>query len=85
MKINDPRYLVFCNSEHKCDELRSQFHHWGIDTVAYHSNLSQADRNRNFGQFKEGGVKCLFVTYRASRGLDIPQVGSCFFLGKCDS
>ena len=74
-KTNLPRYLVYCNSKHKCDELQTEFHNWGIDTVAYHSNLSQADRDWNFNQFKEGNAKCMFATDLASRGLDIPQVG----------
>lgn len=69
-----PRYVVFCNSKRKCDELQHMFTTWGIESVALHGDITQSTRDWNLDQFKKGEAKCLFATDVASRGLDIPHV-----------
>ena len=68
------RYLIFCNSKRKCDELDQKFNGWGIEAVALHGDLQQNKRDWHLESFKNGSAKCMFATDVASRGLDIPNV-----------
>ena len=50
----------------------------GIKSEAIHGNKSQSQRQRALNAFKANNVRVLVANDVAARGLDIPNVQSCY-------
>ena len=66
--------LVFTRTKHGANRLAEQLSKDGLNTVAIHSNKSQAARTRALKDFKDGTVRILVATDIAARGLDIDKL-----------
>ena len=66
--------IVFTASCKSCEILQALINGVGVESVALHSRMSQADRSRALSRFKSSRVRVLVATDVGSRGLDIPKV-----------
>jgi ATP-dependent RNA helicase DeaD len=66
--------LVFCRTRNEVDELAQALSAHGYRAEAIHGGLSQRDRDRVMGRFREGTAELLLATDVAARGLDIGRV-----------
>jgi len=66
--------LVFCRTRNEVDELARSLSAHGYRAEALHGGLSQRDRDRVMGRFREGASELLLATDVAARGLDIGRV-----------
>lgn len=72
----DRSVIVFTHTCRSCQVYSLLLHHLEYPCVALHSLMSQAQRLASLAKFKSGQVPLLVATDVASRGLDIPKVGS---------
>jgi len=70
----DPSALVFARTRTEVDELAHALSGRGYDAGALHGGLSQEQRDRIMGRFRDGTLDVLVATDVAARGLDIPHV-----------
>lgn len=63
--------LVFTRTKLAASRLARQLDREGIDSIAIHSDRSQAERTQALADFKAGNVRVLVATDIAARGLDI--------------
>jgi len=70
----DPSALVFARTRHEVDQLADALSGRGYDAGALHGGLSQEQRDRIMGRFRDGTLDVLVATDVAARGLDIPHV-----------
>eukprot|EP00928_Gymnodinium_smaydae_P013600 TRINITY_DN14951_c1_g5_i1.p1 TRINITY_DN14951_c1_g5~~TRINITY_DN14951_c1_g5_i1.p1 ORF type:complete len:1291 (+),score=193.15 TRINITY_DN14951_c1_g5_i1:68-3874(+) len=68
------RIIVFVNQKITCAELCADLNRWGIEAVALHGDLEQADRDISLDAFKSGRTSVAVATDVAARGLDIKDV-----------
>ena len=68
------RVMVFCNAKYTTAMLQGQLAGLGMDADCLHGDLSQADRNKVMGRFKEGRLRILVSTDIAARGIDVDSV-----------
>ncbi len=66
--------IIFCHMQVTVDRLTRALQRAGYPAEALHGSLSQRDRERILGAFREGRLPLLVATNVAARGLDIPQV-----------
>lgn len=66
--------IVFTRTKHKAKRLAFKLCRAGHNAVALQGNMSQGQRNRALGGFKEGKFDILVATDIAARGLDISGV-----------
>jgi len=66
--------IVFTRTKHLARRLARQLDAAGHRAVALQGNMSQSQRERALGDFRNGRAKLLVATDIASRGLDIPDV-----------
>ncbi len=66
--------MVFCNSRLYTSSVARNLKKAGIDAMAIHGGLSQAERKNVLGRFHQKHVFVLVCTDVAARGLDIPDV-----------
>ncbi len=66
--------LVFARTRGAVDELADGLTGRGHDAGALHGGLSQEQRDRVMGRFRDGALDVLVATDVAARGLDIPHV-----------
>jgi ATP-dependent RNA helicase DeaD len=66
--------LVFARTRGSVDELAEGLTGRGHDAGALHGGLSQDQRDRVMGRFRDGTLDLLVATDVAARGLDIPHV-----------
>jgi len=71
---SDPSALVFARTRTEVDELAHALSGRGYDAGALHGGLSQEQRDRIMGRFRDGTLDVLVATDVAARGLDIPHV-----------
>jgi ATP-dependent RNA helicase DeaD len=75
LDIEDPTStLVFARTRGEVDELAERLSARGHDVGALHGGLSQEQRDRVLGRFREGVLDLLVATDVAARGLDIERV-----------
>ncbi len=75
LDLEDPTSaLVFARTRTEVDELTERLSGRGHDAGALHGGLSQEQRDRVMGRFREGGLDVLVATDVAARGLDIEHV-----------
>ncbi len=66
--------LVFARTRGEVDDLAEALSGRGRDAAALHGGLSQDQRDRIMGRFREGALDVLVATDVAARGLDIEHV-----------
>src|SRR5690349_1183833 len=66
--------LVFARTRGEVDDLAEALSGRGRDAAALHGGLSQEQRDRIMGRFREGALDVLVATDVAARGLDIEHV-----------
>jgi ATP-dependent RNA helicase DeaD len=75
LDVEDPAaVLVFARTRGEVDELADRLIGRGHDTGALHGGMSQEQRDRIMGRFRQGEVDVLVATDVAARGLDIEHV-----------
>jgi ATP-dependent RNA helicase DeaD len=66
--------LVFARTRGEVDDLADALSGRGRDAAALHGGLSQEQRDRIMGRFREGALDVLVATDVAARGLDIEHI-----------
>jgi ATP-dependent RNA helicase RhlE len=66
--------IVFLRTKHRARKLAKQLKALGRDAVALEGNMSQSQRDRAMGGFREGRFDVLVATDIASRGIDVANV-----------
>ena len=66
--------IVFCNRKDSIDRVAQFLYTEGFDTVSFHGDLEQDERDRAIIKFKNGTANILLSTDLASRGLDIDHI-----------
>jgi ATP-dependent RNA helicase DeaD len=75
LDLEDPASaLVFARTRVEVDELAEALAGRGHDVAALHGGMSQEQRDRVMGRFREGALDVLVATDVAARGLDIEHV-----------
>jgi ATP-dependent RNA helicase DeaD len=75
LDLEDPASaLVFARTRGEVDELAERLAAHGHDVAAIHGGLTQEQRDRVMGRFREGALDVLVATDVAARGLDIEHV-----------
>ncbi len=70
--------LVFCNTKRKVDKLVSHLQIRGYLADGLHGDLTQNQRDRVMGKFKNGSLEILVATDVAARGIDVGGVEAVF-------
>lgn len=70
--------LVFCNTKRKVDKLVSHLQIRGYLADGLHGDLTQNQRDRVMGKFKNGTLEILVATDVAARGIDVGGVEAVF-------
>jgi len=70
--------LVFCNTKRKVDKLVSHLQIRGYLADGLHGDLTQNQRDRVMGKFKNGNLEILVATDVAARGIDVSGVEAVF-------
>ncbi|HEV8359611.1 MAG TPA: DEAD/DEAH box helicase [Candidatus Thermoplasmatota archaeon] len=68
------RAIVFTRTKHLARRLAQQLAKQGWEAVALQGNMSQSQRERAMGAFREGRAKVLVATDIASRGIDVVEI-----------
>lgn len=66
--------IVFLRTKHRAKRLAQQLEKLGHRAVALQGNLSQAQRERAMGGFRDGTFEILVATDIAARGIDVEKV-----------
>ncbi len=75
LDVEDPAAaLVFARTRGEVDDLAEALSGRGHDAAALHGGLSQEQRDRVMGRFREGALDVLVATDVAARGLDIEHI-----------
>ena len=75
LDLEDPASaLVFARTRGEVDELADRLAAQGHDAAALHGGMTQEQRDRVMGRFREGVLDVLVATDVAARGLDIEHV-----------
>eukprot|EP00747_Dinoflagellata_sp_TGD_P191052 gnl/TRDRNA2_/TRDRNA2_53884_c0_seq1.p1 gnl/TRDRNA2_/TRDRNA2_53884_c0~~gnl/TRDRNA2_/TRDRNA2_53884_c0_seq1.p1 ORF type:complete len:908 (+),score=170.23 gnl/TRDRNA2_/TRDRNA2_53884_c0_seq1:46-2724(+) len=73
-KLEGSRILIFVNQKISCDELRWDLKRQGVNAVALHGDLEQAERDEALDAFRTARVTVIVATDVAARGLDVKDV-----------
>ncbi|MCA2959673.1 MAG: DEAD/DEAH box helicase, partial [Silvanigrellales bacterium] len=68
------RCIVFTRMKHVANRIAEKLQAEGISAEPFHSNKSQAARQRALASFKDGKSRILVATDIAARGLDVEEV-----------
>lgn len=68
------RMLVFRRTQIGVDRLSGSLKRAGFGAMGLHGGLSQGERNRAMGAFRDGDLPILVSTNVAARGIDIPEI-----------
>jgi ATP-dependent RNA helicase DeaD len=66
--------LIFCRTKIEAKEIADQMTRDGYNSDALHGDLSQSDRDRVMGRFREGSLQLLIATDVAARGIDVSDI-----------
>ena len=73
--VNDFRYgIIFCSTKIMVDDLDEHLHSRGYMTDRLHGDISQMQRDRVMGKFRERKFEFLVATDVAARGLDVDDL-----------
>ncbi|MDA8345746.1 MAG: DEAD/DEAH box helicase [Thermaerobacter sp.] len=68
------RGIIFCRTKKEVDELSEALRARGYMAAGIHGDLTQRERERVLGRFRQGEIELLVATDVAARGLDIEHV-----------
>ncbi|MCB0689392.1 MAG: DEAD/DEAH box helicase, partial [Saprospiraceae bacterium] len=68
------KILVFVRTKVRVERVAKAMKRVNIDSLVMHGDLSQAERSKALGQFKDGTVQVMISTDVSGRGIDIPEV-----------
>lgn len=77
-QLQPSRALIFCKTKHRVDELTRQLNYNGIRAYGIQGDMSQAQRERTMGAFKEGSIRILVATDVAARGIHVEKISHVF-------
>jgi ATP-dependent RNA helicase RhlE len=66
--------LVFTRTKHRAKRLAQQLNRAGHGAVALEGNMSQAQRDKAMGGFRDGRFNVLVATDIAARGIDVAKI-----------
>jgi len=66
--------LVFCRMKRTVDSVVRYLDRKNIDAHAIHGDLSQGERNKVMGRFRDGSLSVLVASDLASRGIDVEGI-----------
>ena len=72
--------IVFCRTRRDASETAEQLTKDGYNADALHGDLSQAQRDRVMGRFRNRQLKVLVATDVAARGIDVDNISHIFHL-----
>ncbi len=68
------RAIVFTRTKHQARRLAERLRKYGWGAQALEGNMSQPQRERAMGSFRNGHARILVATDVAARGIDVPDV-----------
>jgi len=71
LDIEPGKYLIFCNTKRKTQELAEKLRVLGYRSYPLHGDMRQASRTKTMNDFKEGRSNILVSTDVAARGIDV--------------
>lgn len=74
--IKDQSIIVFCNHRDAVDRISEQLYIHKVEHGFYHGGLEQLERERTLIKLRNESTRILISTDLASRGLDIPEIGT---------
>ena len=66
--------VVFTKMKHTAKRISERLEKQGIDATSLHGNLSQGQRSKALGGFKDGTFRVLIATDIAARGIDVDGI-----------
>ncbi len=63
--------IIFCRTKNDVDEVANQLMNRGYDSDGLHGDISQAQREKILGKFKNKRINILIATDVAARGIDV--------------
>ncbi len=66
--------LIFCRTKNDTKEIAEQMMRDGYNSDALHGDLSQADRDKAMGRFRDRTLQLLIATDVAARGIDVSDI-----------
>lgn len=75
-EVGNESSIVFLNYRDSVDRVSAYLKENGFPHVVFHGGLDQRQREHALHQFSNGSVNIMVCTDLASRGLDIPSIGS---------
>jgi len=66
--------IIYCNSKKVVDDITRKMVESNFTVASIHGDMTQEDRNRIMGEFRNGTSRVLISTDLLSRGIDIQQV-----------
>lgn len=73
-KLDINQSIIFCNSVNRVELLAKKITELGFSCFYIHAKMKQADRNRVFHEFRNGGTRHLVCSDLFTRGIDIQSV-----------
>lgn len=67
--------IIYCNSVKRVQDLYEAMKEDEFPVCRIHSNMDKFEREKSFGDFKNGGSRVLISTNVTARGIDVQQVG----------
>lgn len=74
--ISEQSIIVFCNHRDAVNRISEQLTIHEVQHGFYHGGLEQLDRERTLIKLRNESTRILITTDLASRGLDIPEIGT---------
>ena len=68
------KYLIFCNTKRKTQEVADKLRRLGYKSYALHGDMRQGMRTRTMDAFKRGDINILISTDVAARGIDVTGI-----------
>jgi len=73
-KLEINQSIIFCNSVNRVELLAKKITELGYSCYYIHAKMQQANRNRVFHEFRNGGTRHLVTSDLFTRGIDIQSV-----------
>merc|ERR1712072_111392 len=73
-KLQINQSIIFCNSVNRVELLAKKITELGYSCFYIHAKMQQANRNRVFHEFRNGGTRHLVCSDLFTRGIDIQSV-----------
>jgi superfamily II DNA or RNA helicase len=75
--------VAFCSTIEHAEQLAAAYRKVGVDARAYHSQMSQSERDSTLEAFDRGGFRVLVNPLALGEGFDCARVGSVVILRPC--